>query len=201
MDTTKLFPTTIVNRKRLCVRLWKVINTAWKNLKAQIGKPVRSICSPDWFLLCDLQVFLRSVYHFKPPHAQSIFSDNFGKKFDSFSPWEEGRCARTFDPLTLVLSQSLTEPFENDGTKSANSLATEGVSQLPMGRMQKSGASLATALLRGKSIHRLYESLWFVPCLLAVCLLLKRSFLSGAVCWVFSKAYTKEEYLLVFFRG
>ena len=26
-------------------------------------------------------------------------------------------------------------------------------------------------------------------------------FLSGAVCWVFSNAYTKEEHLLVFFRG
>ena len=69
-----------------------------------------------------------------------------------------------------------------------------------MGRMQKSRASLATALLRGKSIRRLYESLWFVPCLLAVCLLLKRFFSSLVrFCWVFSNAYTKEEHLLVFF--
>ena len=61
-------------------------------------------------------------------------------------------------------------------------------------------ASLATALLRGKSIHPLYESLWFAPCLLAVCLLLKRFFSSLArfagssatltlrknICWFFS---------------
>ena len=48
------------------------------------------------------------------------------------------------------------------------------------GTYAKVRASLATALLRGKSIRRLYESLWFVPCLLAVCLLLKRFFSSLA---------------------
>ena len=46
------------------------------------------------------------------------------------------------------------------------------------GAYAKVRASLATALLRGKSIHPLYESLWIVPCLLAVCLLLKRFFSS-----------------------
>ena len=66
------------------------------------------------------------------------------------------------------------------------------------GTYAKVRASLAAALLRGKSIRRLYESLWFVPCLLAVCLLLKRFFSSLEVCWVFSNAYTKEEHLLVF---
>ena len=67
------------------------------------------------------------------------------------------------------------------------------------GTYAKVRASLATALLRGKSIRRLYESLWFVPCLLAVCLLLKRFFSSLArfagssathtlrknICWFF----------------
>ena len=61
-------------------------------------------------------------------------------------------------------------------------------------------ASLATALLRGKSNHGLYDSVWFVPCLPAVCLLLKRFFSSLArfsgssathtlrknICWFFS---------------
>ena len=68
------------------------------------------------------------------------------------------------------------------------------------GAYAKVRASLATALLRGKSIHALYESLWFVPCLLVVCLLLKRFFSSLArlagssathtlrknICWFFS---------------
>ena len=67
------------------------------------------------------------------------------------------------------------------------------------GTYAKVRASLATALLRGKSIRRLYESQWFVACLLAVCLLLKRFFSSLArfagssathtlrknICWVF----------------
>ena len=72
------------------------------------------------------------------------------------------------------------------------------------GTYAKVRASLATALLRGKSIHPLYESLWFgvVVCSLFACRLSASEaflFLSGAVCWVFSNAYTKEEHLLVFF--
>ena len=68
------------------------------------------------------------------------------------------------------------------------------------GAYAKVRASLATALMRGKSIHALYGSLWFVPCLLVVCLLLKRFFSSLArlagssathtlrknICWFFS---------------
>ena len=66
--------------------------------------------------------------------------------------------------------------------------------------------SQATALLRGKSIHPLYESLWFVPCLPVVFLLLKRFFSSLArfagspathtlrknICWFFSWWVTGE---------
>ena len=82
-----------------------------------------------------------------------------------------------------------------------HSLRHHNFFQLPKanGAYAKVRASLATALLRGKSIHPLYESLWFVPCLLAVCLLLKRFFSSLArfagssathtqrknICWVF----------------
>ena len=70
----------------------------------------------------------------------------------------------------------------------------------PNGTYAKVRASLATALLRGKSIRRAVR-ITMVCSLFACCLSASEAFLflSGAVCWVFSNAYTKEEHLLVFF--
>ena len=67
------------------------------------------------------------------------------------------------------------------------------------GTYAKVRASLATALMRGKSIRRLYESLWFVPCLLAVCLLLKRFFSSLARFAGSSATHTLRKNICSFF--
>ena len=66
----KLIPKTIENRKRDCA--WgcaRGINTTRENLhiaKHKSGR--RSFRSPDWFVICDLQIFSGGVY---PPSATS----------------------------------------------------------------------------------------------------------------------------------
>ena len=66
----KLIPKTIGNRKRDCA--WgcaRGINTTWENLQiAKHKSGRRSFRSPDWFVLCDLQIFSGDVY---PPSATS----------------------------------------------------------------------------------------------------------------------------------
>ena len=64
------------NRKRDCA--WgcaRGINTTRENqqiAKHKSGR--RSFCSPDWFVLCDLQIFSSGVYPpSRQPHAQSLF--------------------------------------------------------------------------------------------------------------------------------
>ena len=61
---------TIENRKRDCA--WGCaggINTTWENLQVEKHKSGRrSLSSPDWFVLFDLQIFSGGVY---PPSATS----------------------------------------------------------------------------------------------------------------------------------
>ena len=60
----KLIPKTIGNRKRDCA--WGCawgINTTWENLQIETHKSGRRLFrSPNWFVLCDLQVFSGGVY-------------------------------------------------------------------------------------------------------------------------------------------
>ena len=64
----KLIPKTIGNRKRDCA--WgcaRGIDTTWENLQIEKHKSGRrSLRSPDWFVLFDLQIFSGGVY---PPSA------------------------------------------------------------------------------------------------------------------------------------
>ena len=66
----KLIPKTIENRKRDCA--WgcaQGIDTTWENLQIEKHKSGRrSLRSPDWFVLFDLQIFSGGVY---PPSATS----------------------------------------------------------------------------------------------------------------------------------
>ena len=56
------------------MRLLALINTNWENLQITKHKSVRALfCSPDWFVLCDLQIFSASVYHLEQSHARSLF--------------------------------------------------------------------------------------------------------------------------------
>ena len=66
----KLIPKTIGNRKRDCA--WgcaRGIDTTWGNLQIEKHKSGRrSLRSPDWFVLFDLQIFSGGVY---PPSSTS----------------------------------------------------------------------------------------------------------------------------------
>ena len=81
-----LIPKTIGNRKRDCA--WgcaRGINTTWENLQIEKHKSGRrSLRSPDWFVLFDLQIFWGGVY---PPSATSrtisfSISNSFWSWFD-----------------------------------------------------------------------------------------------------------------------
>ena len=73
---TKLIIKTIGNRKRDCAwRCARGINTTRENLQIAKHKSGRgSFRSPDWLVLCDLQIFSGGVYPPRAqPHSQCIF--------------------------------------------------------------------------------------------------------------------------------
>ena len=71
----KLIPKTIGNRKRDCA--WgcaRGIDTTWENLQIEKHKSGRrSLRSPDWFVLFNLQISQVVSIPRAQPHAQSLF--------------------------------------------------------------------------------------------------------------------------------
>ena len=98
---------------RLCLRLLEVIihyPRKSADHKAQINISLMSGTNAlrGWFVLCDLQIFSGSVYHPKQPRGQYF---SISQVFLFLFWWEEERCSRSFNHVSLVPNQSLVAPF------------------------------------------------------------------------------------------